>query len=231
MQGDNRMNLSDRMKAFEDINRIYLPPRIPIILRIDGCHFHTYTKGFNKPWDQRIQDSLTYAAQNVINNSGAEFAYIQSDEISLVLNTYKQFDTQAWFGGNVQKISSVAASLATAGFNKTILTNEMATFDCRCFCISREDVCNYFVWRQQDCIRNSVSSLAQKYFSHKLLHQKTVKQMREMLLLEKGINWETDISLQNQRGWCVTRNNTDTEIPIFSDDRGYIEKYLVQEEV
>jgi len=223
------MNLSDRMKAFENVNRTYLPPRMPIILRIDGCHFHSYTKGLKKPWDVSIQNALTKAAESVMQASGAELAYIQSDEISLVLNTYKKFDTQAWFGGNVQKIASVGASVATAAFNLSI-PSKCATFDCRCFALPKEEACNYFLWRQRDAIRNSVSSLARQHYSPKQLHKKTVENMKEMLLAEKSIDWDKNISLKNQRGWCVVKDGgirEDVDIPLFSECHWYIEQYLL----
>lgn len=233
------------MKGYESVPRIRLTPRMPIIVRCDGKAFHTFTRGFKKPWDDVLQNAMTVAATALIDEiQGAELAYIQSDEISIVLNTYKYFETQQYFNGNVQKISSVAASITTRSFNKSLWKvgiDKDATFDARCFAIPREEVVNYFIWRQQDAVRNSISGYAQANFSHKDLHKKSTKDMKNMLL-EKGLNWENDVTIKNQRGWCVVRetvvNNDvirtvikeDTSIPIFSENRDYINKFLVQEE-
>jgi len=224
------------MKGYENVPRIKLTPRMPIIIRIDGKSFHTYTKGFNRPWDATVQCAMSLAAIDLVKeNIGAEIAYIQSDEISLVLNTYKTFETQPWFDGNVQKIASVSASIATYAFNSIMSTNKRALFDSRCFVVPKEDVVNYFIWRQQDAIRNSISSLAQSTFPHKLLQGKNAIKMKQMLC-EAGYPWE-NVSIKNQRGWCVkkitqedSKSNIveDNNIPLFQEQRDYIEKFLEQ---
>lgn len=263
----DKSSLGDRMKSYENVSRYKLQPRTPVIIRIDGRAFSSYTRGFRKPWDHHIQDSISSAAIALIQNiSGADIAYIQSDEISVLINTYKHFSTQPWFNNNIQKISSVSASIATAYFNATMgsgVTSALAMFDARCFTIPREEAVNYFLWRQQDAIRNSVSSLAQANFSAKQLHGKSQIDMKEMLK-SININWDTDISIKNQRGWCIIRNKqdqpindnwyyhdkngmissldsslclsdnnnviiTDYNIPIFSEDRDFISKFLFQE--
>lgn len=232
-------SLGDRMKGYENVPRIKLTPRMPIIIRIDGKSFHTYTKGFNRPWDTTIQCAMSLAAIYLIKeNIGADIAYIQSDEISLVLNTYKTFETQPWFDGNVQKIASVSASIATYAFNSIMSTTKRALFDSRCFVVPKEDVVNYFIWRQQDAIRNSISSLAQSKFSCKLLQGKNSVQMKQMLC-DVNLPWEK-VSIKNQRGWCVrkiasedskTSIEEDNNIPLFQEQRDYINKFLAQNDI
>lgn len=232
-------SLGDRMKGYENVPRIKLTPRMPIIIRIDGKSFHTYTKGFNRPWDSTIQCAMSLAAIYLIKeNIGADIAYIQSDEISLVLNTYKTFETQPWFDGNVQKIASVSASIATYAFNSIMSTTKRALFDSRCFVVPKEDVVNYFIWRQQDAIRNSISSLAQSKFSCKLLQGKNSVQMKQMLC-DVNLPWEK-VSIKNQRGWCVrkiasedskTSIEEDNNIPLFQEQRDYINKFLAQNDI
>lgn len=183
----DKSNLGDRMKKYEGIPRIHLTPRMPLIIRLDGKAFHTYTKGFEKPFDGSLIAAMTKAAISLSNEvQGFKIAYIQSDEINVLINNYEGFDTQAWFDNNLQKIVSVSASIATAYFNKYMWSvgvgvNKTAIFDSRAFVVPREEVCNLFIWRQQDAERNSVSSLAQAHFSHRQLHGKNVKEMREML--------------------------------------------------
>lgn len=235
----DKTTLGDRMKSYEEVPRIFLTPRMPTIIRVDGRAFHTFTRGFEKPWDHRIVEAMTAAASALISDiQGAKIAYIQSDEISILLNDYEKFNTMSWFDKNVQKMASVSASIATAAFNKSINIDKIATFDSRCFILGREEVNNYFLWRQQDAIRNSIAGLAQKYFSAKQLHKKNSITMIEMLS-EKGILWE-NLPVYHQRGWCVTKHTKpygdsfrtvtepDYEIPMFKEDKAYISKHLTQ---
>lgn len=226
--------LGDRMKSYENVNRTYLPIRMPTILRIDGCHFHTYTKGFEKPWSYYIKSCMSVAAEALIHNiQGAKIAYIQSDEISVLLNDFERFETQSWFGKNINKMTSVSASIATAYFNKKMSDIGKskpipATFDARAFVLPEYDVANYFYWRQSDAIRNSISGFAQSIFSHKELQNKSCKQMKEMLE-NQGCIWE-DLEAWKCRGWCVTSDGIDNNIPLFDQDRQYINKYLTRQE-
>lgn len=233
----DKSSLANRMKKYEGIPRIFLTPRMPLILRIDGKAFHTYTRGFDKPWDNAIMNAMSIAAKALVEEiQGSKLAYIQSDEISVLVNDYEYFETQAWFDKNLQKVVSVSASVATAYFNKYMWSKDLpsvfddakvALFDSRAFVVPREEACNYFLWRQQDAERNSVSSLAQAHFSHKSLQGKNVMEMKAMLL-EKGIDWNTLPVLQ-QRGWCILKDGTsDLEIPRFQENREYINQHLVQ---
>lgn len=257
----NKDTLDDRMKGYENVTRNHLIRRMPVIIRIDGKAFHTLTRGFNKPFDDvlvaTMQDTMKYLCENV---EGCVLGYTQSDEISLVLCDYKKLETSAWFDNNIQKICSVSASLATAAFNKFFPLNvekylpkgtdisktsyavkngeiKIATFDSRVFNIPKEEVANCLIWRQQDATRNSIQSVAQAYFSHKLLHGKNTSELQELLWSEKGINWN-EIPVHLKRGSCcvktrrvtVTKDSTvirsnweiDNNIPIFSKDPNYI---------
>lgn len=225
----NKDSLGDRMKRYEDVTRIKLTPRTPTIIRVDGRAFHNYTKHFQKPFDSQIEEAMAYAAQSLVFEiQGAQLAYVQSDEISVLINDYIHFDTQPWFKKNIQKMVSVAASHTTAVFNNHIDYNVAATFDARVFVLPIEEVCNYFIWRQKDCMRNSVSALAQSVFSHKELQGKSRKEMMEMLI---GANnpWG---KLEEHRkfGTLITNAGADgcpiNPAPIFSDNRNVINDYL-----
>lgn len=220
------------MKSYEEIPRIHLTPRMPVIIRIDGKSFHTYTKGFQKPVDPFIQCALIEAGKALVDQiQCSKIVYMQSDELSILINDYEKFDTQPWFDKNLQKIVSVSASICTAYFNRSMWmagTQKVAFFDSRAFVVPREEVCNYFIWRQQDAERNSVSSLAQSQFSHKLLHKKTVEDMKKMLLEEKKIDWNT-LPTAQKRGWCVLKDGAvDIEIPRFQENREYINQFTEQ---
>lgn len=228
-------SLGNRMKTYyEEVPKTKLMRRCPVIIRIDGKAFHTFTKGMKKPFDdvlmKSMQDTTKYLCQNI---QGCMLGYTQSDEISLLLIDYKDIKTAAWFDYEVQKVCSVAASMATMAFNKSFRENvenlyyntkvamtdeeerkwyelyeskfNKAMFDARCFNIPREDVANYFLWRQQDASRNSVQMVGRAYFSHKELDDKSNSEIQDMLMLQKGINWN-DFPAEQKRGSCVVRS-------------------------
>ena len=107
-------------KNYEHPYRIYLTRRVPVIVRIDGKAFHTFTKGFDRPFDiimiRAMQDTMKYLCENIM---GCQIGYCQSDEISLFLKDYQNFQSQPYFDYNIQKISSICASMATLAFNKS----------------------------------------------------------------------------------------------------------------
>jgi tRNA(His) 5'-end guanylyltransferase len=260
--------LGDRMKEYENISRIYFTRRTPLILRIDGRAFHTFTKGFEKPHDQILKDSMSKTAIFLCNNiQGVKIAYIQSDEISLLLTDYDDIKTDAWFGKNLQKMVSLSASIATLGFNKIyrdvirrypdgfLLSDEeqkkrdlydrrldTATFDSRAFILPKEEVTNYFIWRQNDATRNAIQGLGQKHFSHKEIQNINTSDMQEKLFSEKGINFNDEVTWF-KRGWTIIKKQfeekspdgkewirnrwtEDDEMPILSSNRGYIEQFI-----
>lgn len=178
-------NLGNRMKRYEDVNRHFLIPKLPVILRIDGKAFHTFTKDRSKPFDGPLGYSLERAAASLVENiQGAEFAYQQSDEASLLITDFSNLSAELWFGGNVQKITSVAASMFTAHFNTIYKDKErkLAYFDCRVFQVPNNvEVVNYFRWRNQDCFKNAVSAIAQTLFSHKELQGASTNQRIAMI--------------------------------------------------
>jgi len=202
----------ERMKRYEQASRLILPPRTYTIIRVDGRAFHTYLRHAIKPFDREVIVAMDRTAKEMCDQiSGVRFAYTQSDEISILLTDLEQ-QTQPWFGGVVQKMASVAASIATAVFNDVYAVEHapagkpFATFDGRVYTISsRIEVANYFLWRQKDAIRNAVSMAAQAHFSHHTLQGVSSSAMQEMLWHEKNINFRTQYSDRERRGGVVTR--------------------------
>jgi len=226
------MSLGDRMKSYYEKRYAYkLPMRLPVILRIDGKSFHTWTRKmkFERPYDPSLIKGLNETAQFICKNiMGAQIAYLQSDEISILIHNYKRLTSQAWFDNSIQKIVSVSASMATAFLNK-YFTRDLAWFDARVFILPENEVCNYFIWRQIDWERNSLQMLARSHYSHKQLENKNSTQLHD-LLHEKGVNWN-DLPTHLKRGRCITYSDelkwtVDDEIPIFTQNRNYIEGYL-----
>lgn len=204
--------LGNRMKEnYENVTRNYLPKRTNAIIRLDGRAFHTLTRNCKKPFDDYLMTIMAHTAKMLCNEiSGVKFAYTQSDEISLLLTDYDTLYTQQWFGGNIQKIASVSASIATAHFNdfwqKWKPQANLAMFDSRVFIIPEvnENV-NYFIWRQKDWTRNSLSMLAQNHFSHSELQGKNSSDKHEMLH-EIGVNW-ADLPLNYKNGTMCRKLN------------------------
>lgn len=225
--------LGDRMKGYESITtKTTLMPNAPVYARIDGRAFHTLTRGFNKPFDTVFTSIMQSVCHKLVEDTGAILGYVQSDEISLGWEDY----TKAPFDGKLFKLESVLASMATAFFYQgiiSLITDEALdnedtgtlkklwergmckaiSFDCRIFNVpSMEELANAFLWRENDAIRNSISSLAQANFSHKQLQNKSSSDMQNMLLTEKGINWN-NMHLIDKRGTYMQKRNYEEYIP------------------
>ena len=276
-------NLGLRMKHnYESPAQIRLIRRMPVAIRIDGRAFHTFTKGFQKPFDkiliETMQETTKYLCENI---QGCVFGYIQSDEITLILVDYDKLETCAWFDYEVQKLCSITASMATMAFNKFFQYNVLdidplvtfydgedpsefdcakkygfdaetpegmsnlrkccekyneaidkgATFDARCFNISKEEVTNLIYWRQLDAMRNSIQMVAQSQFSHKELQNLSCNKLQDKLLTERNINWN-DYPVVMKRGSACIKNADgkwfiDKEMPILKDaNREYVDKLI-----
>ena len=210
----DKTSLGDRMKNYENVSRNYLVRRMPVIIRLDGKAFHTLTRKMEKPYDKDFKDIMLGVAEHLVENiMGCKLAYVQSDEISLLLTDYDKIETEAWFNNNIQKMVSVSASMATAKFNelfwdfpieKKRVANDVGLFDSRAYNIPREEVVNYMIWRQQDATRNSIQGLCQATFGHKAMHGKNTSTVQDMLMLQKGINWN-DVETYFKRGGVVYR--------------------------
>lgn len=245
LRGDG---LGDRMKGYEEAARTSLPRRLPVVIRVDGKAFHTFTRGLQRPFDPGFVDAMDEVALALCGEvEGAAFAYVQSDEVSVLVHNYRRLKTQPWFDNQVQKVVSVAASVAAA-----VMTSQwprvfgaggarLAFFDARAFVLPEAEVANYFLWRQRDATRNSVQMLARSLYSHAACEDKDNAALQEMCF-QKGQNWN-DLPVHLRRGRCVSRVSewregevarsrwsVDREPPVFSSARDYIERHLAVEE-
>lgn len=221
-------------EQYEHRTRFFVPRRTFTIIRLDGKAFHTYTRNFQKPFDDGLSEDIDNAIVAMLPEiQGVEFAYTQSDEISLLLTDFATPNTDAWFDGNIQKMCSVSSSLITAEFNNhrlkrfarwmdltleeklvenTVDTQTLAFFDSRVFTIpDRIEVMNYFIWRNQDCARNSVSMVAQSLFSHGELQGKSTAEMQEMIYQKEGINW-ADYDQAKKNGRLIVKEEYTLDI-------------------
>ena len=250
--------LGTRMKFnYEEVSKTRLSRRTPVAIRIDGKAFHTFTRGLKKPFDEilikSMQDTMKYLCENI---QGCVFGYTQSDEITLILIDYQTLTSQAWFNYEVQKMCSIAASMATMAFNKafkgycdefdekiwktkeeleyattlSVCIRKGAMFDARCFNIPKEEVTNLIYWRQLDATRNSIEMVGHANFSQKELHCKSCNDIQDMLHEQKGINWN-DFPTEQKRGSACLKGEEgwyiDHEMPILKgEDRAYVDKLI-----
>jgi tRNA(His) 5'-end guanylyltransferase len=200
------MSLGDRIKRYEASSRHFLTPRTPVIVRVDGRAFHTFTKGADKPFDKGIMTAMLYAAIDVAEGiQGFKAAYVQSDEATFLLTDYDDLETQRWFGYNLSKIISISAATMSVRFNRYALypdDGRSPVFDSRAFNVPKEDVVNTFLWRAQDWERNSLQMYARSFFSHKELHKKNREDIHNMLH-SIGKNWTTDLQSIEKNGTFI----------------------------
>ncbi len=225
-------SLGNRMKAYENIERKYLTRRLPLVLRLDIRAGHTLTQNMQKPWDSNFMAAMDHTAlvlAEQVQTSVVQF--VQSDEISLLLHNYKKLNSEAWFDNNLQKIVSISAAIASVSFSSYL--GGQVYFDSRAWVLPEAEVNNYFYWRQLDATRNAIQMLGQSKFSHKQLQNKSCAQIQEMLWQEHEINFN-DYEPYYKRGRCVIKGDNgwfvDHNIPIFSQDKNYIEEWLLTDE-
>jgi tRNA(His) 5'-end guanylyltransferase len=218
-------NLGDRCKNYEAIYERYFLPKTPIVVRCDGRSFHTWTKKNHckRPYDEQLIDCMFYSAietgKEMQNLKGL---YVQSDEVTFVMDDSDSIETQQWFGGRQNKIESITAALMSANFNRNWLLKDhynpkhfdafeyeeqsLAIFDARAFQCPKEDVANVFLWRVRDWERNSLNMFCEQFFSHKELHGQGRADRHEMLH-KIGHNWATECSDRQKNGswWSPTK--------------------------
>lgn len=255
--GNTKDALGDRMKEFYEKPTNYkLPRRAYTMIRLDGKAFHTYTKGLTRPFDwdliNDIDDTAKYLCKNI---QGAKCAFVQSDEITIVITDFDNINTSAWFDNKIQKMCSVSASMATAKFNELRFMRQyeksiendpadygmgplkIAMFDARVFQIpSKGEVMNNFIWRQQDTVKNSISSAAHSMFSTEELKFKNGGQKQDMMM-EKGVNWN-DYDPKLKRGRMIVKETyektegivrtrwTSVAPPTFTQDTDYLNNLI-----
>jgi len=235
-------SLGDRMKKYERISQSDLMRRTPVIVRLDGKAFHTYTRGCDKPFDMDLHQIRQQTLQHLCETiQGCIIGYSQSDELSLVLKDWDTYDTSAWFDNNLQKIVSVTASECTARWNELVYMQPIsetpplaskvrgfAKFDSRAFNVPKEEVINYLIWRQGDWERNSVQMLARAYYSHKQCHGKSCKELITLIEQEHNIVWG-NLATWKKQGETWIRGVGIVDDVVFKLNRSTIDKLVYDE--
>jgi tRNA(His) guanylyltransferase len=204
--------IGDRMKRYEATTDARIMPRLPLIVRLDGRSFSTFTKGFNRPFDSLFRMAMVETAKFLIKETHAKIAYTQSDEITLLLHI-DNVKGSTLFEGRVQKVCSIFASLASTFFAlqvqqhwpHKIKEGKCPIFDCRVFPVpDKMEAYNAFLWRENDCTKNSIQMVAQAHYSHKQCMHKSTNELQHMLITEMGVNWN-DFTSGEKRGTYVRR--------------------------
>ncbi len=202
--------LGDRIKSYERTFSGNALKRMPLMIRVDGRSFHTFTKGLQRPFDKKLMLAMVQSATHVAKEmQGFKVAYVQSDEVTFCLTDYDTIETEGWFGYKLNKVVSISATLMSVAFNKYFENDKMPIFDSRAFTLPKDDVVNAFLWRAKDWERNSLQMYCRSFFSHKELYKKKREDMHEMLF-EINKNWATDLSEQERNGTFLI--NTDNGI-------------------
>ena len=212
--GSDNTALGDRMKWYESryTDQTFMP-LVPVLARLDGKAFHTFTQGLQRPYDERLSRLMTETTKYLVHETNARCGYTQSDEISLVWLA-EDWESEIFFAAKLQKMNSVLASMTTAFFNRALdkylpeKADRVALFDCRVFQVpSNSEASNCFLWREQDATRNSVQMAARAHYSHNECENKNTSDLHEMLF-QKSINWNNYPGFF-KRGTYVRRRTID----------------------
>jgi tRNA(His) 5'-end guanylyltransferase len=241
--------LRQRIREYEDAYRIKFPRRMPLLIRVDGRAFHSFCSGMERPWDPTFVKAMNHVAKTLVTEiSGAKIAYVQSDEITILLIDYNRYVSQPWFDKGLQKLVSISASISTMAFNQWMShytdhprkkmqwygNKTNATFDSRAFVIPREDVCNAFIDRQRDCMRNAILSTGQEKIGRKKINGLDTLQILKILKDEHGITWRKDINNHFRNGRIVIKKDNawiiPEETPIFGKERYVVDNLVWPEE-
>jgi tRNA(His) guanylyltransferase len=221
--------LGNRIKRYEmeEAGRRMMP-NLPIMARLDGAAFHTFTKGMERPYALNLTRCMIATARKLVEKYNADLAYTQSDEISLFWLNNDPF-VPMLFDGRQQKWISRLAATASVAFNRAcdVLLPTKANldpeFDCRVWQFPNlDEVYNGFVWREDDATRNSLQMAAQSHYSQKELHKAASPKLHD-LLYAKGINWN-DYPAFFKRGTYIARRKyervmTAAELDNIPEDR------------
>lgn len=199
---DSKDTLGDRLKAQEKVfaGRV-LDTTLPVVMRLDGKAFHTFTRGLKRPFDERLSKLMVDTTAHLVEKTHAVVGYTQSDEITLIWLPTGEVDKETGkphflHSGKEQKLTSVLAGMASAFFMKGVLRtipekeDTVPHFDARVWTVpDTRDAYLNLVWRQRDAVKNSISMAAQAHFSHKMLHG-VGSEEKKKLLRDIGLPWE-----------------------------------------
>lgn len=168
----------------------------PVIARLDGRAFHTFTKGLTRPFDENLTKLMQATTKYLVEQTGAIVGYTQSDEITLIWYLPENALQQYIFGGRYQKMCSTLSAIATAFFNANLekylpsKVGSLPSFDARVWQVpTLHDAYLSLLWRERDAIKNSITMVALSKFPHNTL-QNVNGSVKKAMLREIGDPWE-----------------------------------------
>lgn len=225
MSTSDKTTLGDRMKSYEQpsTSRKAFKGQ-PLIARLDGKNFHTFTRGLKRPYDERLSALMLEVTMALVDRFQAIIGYTQSDEITLVWHSSTTATAEYPFDGRFQKLDSLLAGFASAYFSHRLpvflpektpfgrfderVFVAPPTFDARSFVVpSLLEAYHCFLWRQQDCVKNAISMAAQSMFPHKELQGLHGPEMQELMFSKFGVNFN-DYPAFFKRGQFARRVKT-----------------------
>jgi tRNA(His) guanylyltransferase len=206
-------DIGDRCKRYElaEAGRRAMPG-IPLLARLDGRAFHTFTRGLRRPYDERMSACMVETTRHLVDDLQALIGYTQSDEITLLWYVPSGGPAEYPFDGRFQKVASVAAGLASTVFYREMLaripekSSATPCFDARVWQVpTKEDALEVFVWREDDASKNSLQMAVRALYTAKECHGKGGAALHD-LLHAKGVNWN-DYPAFFKRGTYVRRES------------------------
>lgn len=206
----------NRMKALEAVEAgRRLEASLPVMVRLDGRAFSSFTRGCQKPYDANLIALMQATTMRLVDETNANLGYTQSDEISLVI--LPTSESEPYFGGRVQKLCSILAATCSVFFNANLMKHGFSekmkscpVFDCRVWNVpTLWEAGNTILWRERDATKNSISMAAQSMFSHKSLHGLNGQQKIEKMIKEKNVDWH-DYPANFKHGTFFKRETIET---------------------
>lgn len=207
-----RDDFGDRMKGYEaEEAQRALPPDRPVLVRIDGHRFSRFTKGFRKPFDPDLSAAMRETCRLLVEETGARAGYVQSDEISLILERRHEEDALP-FSGRSQKIASTSSSLATALFIRALhrshperALGSVPSFDARAWSVpDRTEAMNAILWRIHDACKNGISAACRTVARPSEMKGLSGPEMID-LMRDRGVEFERDFSEADRLGVIFQR--------------------------
>jgi tRNA(His) guanylyltransferase len=204
---NDEKSLANQIKQYESISDQRLDPSYPFVVRIDGISFRNYTRGFDKPFDQRMTHAFIRTSADLLLRFNPLTVYYESDEISLVFDAcpiVERNPREHMYSGRIQKLVSVLASYTAAKFNKYIneenwtnvekdhvrerIASHSAYFDGRAFSVPNQFAAMASIyWRHHyDTLKNATLTYALSYYPQNAILGKSPYELRDLMRTEKS---------------------------------------------
>lgn len=205
--------LAKAMKEMERASRTFLTNEMPIVVRVNGRPFPQADKNITQPPETIHQKAMKNTMLALCHHiQDCCLGYTFGNEISFLL--FRQDGKGVWFDGDTEKITSSVAGLATLTFYKELAqcankankkhcdetTIQKFYFTATAFNLPLKSVDDYFLWRQNECIRKSVTlaAITLAGMDSQKIQGKQIPQLLK-ILQTNATPWES-LPMQNRYG-------------------------------